>query len=159
MKSERDNFKRRLGRAEQDLVDAKEQCITLTTNMQQLEREVSHQSERHRTFTRRIRTHVAWCMSVVFKDLLTRVFQAHMYKLSKETVERNRSDDLTAMTKRAEQRETELNAIIDSLESRHGLTVTELEDMITAHESLITKLQEECSRLTTQLENVSNRYK
>ena len=41
MKSERDNFKRRLGKAEQDLVEAKEQCITLTTNMQQLEREVS----------------------------------------------------------------------------------------------------------------------
>ena len=41
LKSERDNFKRRLGKAEQDLVEAKEQCITFTTNMQQLEREVS----------------------------------------------------------------------------------------------------------------------
>lgn len=45
-----------------------------------------------------------------------------MYKLSKESVEKNRSDDLKAMTKRAEQRETELNAIIDNLETRHGNT-------------------------------------
>ena len=45
-----------------------------------------------------------------------------MYKLSKENVEKNRSDDLKAMTARAEQRETDLNTVIDSLETRHGAT-------------------------------------
>ena len=44
LKSERDNFKRRLLKAEQDVVDAKEQCVTLTNSMQQLQREVCARS-------------------------------------------------------------------------------------------------------------------
>lgn len=35
-----ENLRRRLGEAEQQLVETKEQCITLTTQLQQLEKEV-----------------------------------------------------------------------------------------------------------------------
>ena len=121
--SDRNDLKRRLAKAEQELVDTKEQCITLTTNMQQLERE------------------------------------AHMYKLAKDTVERNRTDDLKDMTQRAEKREAELNGVIDKMEVTHGRAVMELEDMIASHQSLAHKLQEECKRLTTNLESLSSRYK
>ena len=43
-----------------------------------------------------------------------------MAKLAKDTVEKNRSDDVKAMTRRAEQREAELNYMIDSLESKYS---------------------------------------
>ena len=43
-----------------------------------------------------------------------------MYKLAKETTEKNRTDDLKAITKRAEQRETELNGLVDNLEAKHS---------------------------------------
>ena len=123
LKSERDNIRRRLATAEQQLVDAKEQCVMLTTSMQQLERE------------------------------------AHMYKLAKDTIERNRTDDLKDMTQRAEKREAELNGVIDKMEAEHGRAVMELEDMIASHQGLAHKLQEECKRVGTHLENTSNRYK
>ena len=38
-------------------------------------------------------------------------------------------------------------------------TVGELETLVDGHESLIGKLQEECARLTQQLEDVATRYK
>ena len=47
-------------------------------------------------------------------------FQAHIAKLAKESIERNRSDDLKLITRRAEQREEELNILIDTLEAKHG---------------------------------------
>ena len=46
--------------------------------------------------------------------------QAHIAKLAKESIERNRSDDLKLITRRAEQREEELNILIDTLEAKHG---------------------------------------
>lgn len=46
--------------------------------------------------------------------------KAHLAKLAKEMVEKNRTDSAKAMTKRAEQREAELNTLIDTLEARHG---------------------------------------
>jgi hypothetical protein len=41
--------------------------------------------------------------------------------MAKECIEKNRSDDLKAITKRAEQRETELNIMIDTLEAKTGM--------------------------------------
>ena len=38
-------------------------------------------------------------------------------------------------------------------------TVSELEELVHQHESLVHKLQEECKRLAGQLENVTARYK
>ncbi len=47
------------------------------------------------------------------------LFQAHLAKLAKESIERNRSDDLKVLTKRAESREQELNIMLDNVESNH----------------------------------------
>ena len=40
MLTELDDFRRRLGKAERELVNSKEECIHLTANSQALEREV-----------------------------------------------------------------------------------------------------------------------
>ena len=40
--------------------------------------------------------------------------------MAKESLEKNRSDDLKTMMKRAEHREVELNLMIDTLEARNG---------------------------------------
>ena len=42
MKSEMENMRGRLQKAEREVVEAKEQCITLTDSMHQLEKEVKH---------------------------------------------------------------------------------------------------------------------
>ena len=46
--------------------------------------------------------------------------QAHLSKLAKDSIEKNRSDDVKAVQIRAEQREQELNMVIEQLENRHG---------------------------------------
>ena len=42
MKADMENIRGRLQKAEREVVEAKEQCITLTNSMQQLEREVAY---------------------------------------------------------------------------------------------------------------------
>ncbi len=46
--------------------------------------------------------------------------QAHLSKLAKDSIEKNRSDDVKAVQIRAGQREQELNMVIEQLENRHG---------------------------------------
>ena len=53
----------------------------------------------------------------------------------------------------------QVNGVIDKMETEHGRAVMELEDMIASHQGLAHKLQEECKRVGTHLENTSNRYK
>ena len=45
-----------------------------------------------------------------------------MAKMSKDSVERGRSEDLASMSRRAERREEELNAMITQMETRNGRT-------------------------------------
>ena len=44
----------------------------------------------------------------------------HLAKISKESIEKNRSDDVRMIQRRSDQREIELNDTINSMESRHG---------------------------------------
>lgn len=46
--------------------------------------------------------------------------QLHLAKLSKESVERGRNEDLKALTKRAQMREEELNSYIEDVGDQHG---------------------------------------
>ena len=43
-----------------------------------------------------------------------------MAKLAKESIERNRSDDVKNIMKRAEQREAELNHLLDQVEAKYS---------------------------------------
>ena len=47
------------------------------------------------------------------------LFQLHLAKLAKETVELTRGDDLKNILHRSEQREQQLNSMIETLEARH----------------------------------------
>ena len=57
-----------------------------------------------------------------FKDPVCVWLQAHFAKLAKESIEKNRSDDVKAVMARAENREQELNMMIDSMENKQGKT-------------------------------------
>ena len=48
-------------------------------------------------------------------------FQLHLAKLSKETIELTRGDDLKNILHRSEQREQQLNTMIETLENRHRM--------------------------------------
>ena len=50
--------------------------------------------------------------------------QAHLARLAKETIEKSRTDDVKNVQHRAEQREAELNAMLDRLETRHSQYIT-----------------------------------
>ena len=85
--------------------------------------------------------------------------EAHLARMAKECIEKNRSDDLKAITKRAEQREAELNLMLDTLEARHEHSSIELENIVNSQSSLILKLREECRKLAAQLEEVTRKYR
>lgn len=46
--------------------------------------------------------------------------QLHLAKLARNSIERGRSEDLKALTKRAEVREVELNNLLGEVETQHG---------------------------------------
>jgi hypothetical protein len=46
--------------------------------------------------------------------------QVHLAKLAKESIEKNRSDDIKNVCKRAEHREAELNMLLDQLEAKYS---------------------------------------
>lgn len=123
LKTELENAHRRLTQAEKELMNTKEECITLTTSMQSLERE------------------------------------AHMSKMAKESIERGRTDEMKTMQFRAQQREEELNMIIEDMENKHAHVVSELEDMLNKQNGLVGKLREECRRQTAQIEQVAEKYR
>ncbi|KAI0237436.1 hypothetical protein LSAT2_012033 [Lamellibrachia satsuma] len=85
--------------------------------------------------------------------------QLHLAKLAKETVELTRGDDLKNILHRSEQREQQLNTMIETLESRHRQAISELEEMLTSQTSLVQKLQEECRLLAAQLEDITVKYR
>ena len=55
-----------------------------------------------------------------FYQLMSFIFQAHLAKLSRDSIEKNRSDDIKNVSKRAEHREAELNMLLDQLETKHS---------------------------------------
>ncbi|KAL5009093.1 hypothetical protein ScPMuIL_014674 [Solemya velum] len=116
-----DDLKRRLNKAERDLVNSKEECIHLTTTTQALEREL------------------------------------HLAKLARNSIERGRSEDLKALTKRAESREVELNNLLGDVETQHVRTTTEMDEMLKKQNKLIAKLRDECRRQAGQIERLAKR--
>lgn len=85
--------------------------------------------------------------------------ELHLTKLSKESLQRSSNDDLTAAEKRAELRETELNAMIENLQRKHERSSGELEEYSKSQNTIIQKLREECRLLVNKLEEVTHKYK
>ncbi|XP_022103660.1 serologically defined colon cancer antigen 8 homolog isoform X2 [Acanthaster planci] len=80
-------------------------------------------------------------------------------KMARGNLEKTRQDEVKTVTRRAQQREMDLQQIIHELESKHTLTVAELEDMIASQSTLISKLRDEGRTLTEQLDQLSNKYR
>lgn len=114
--AELDDFRRRLNKAERELVNSKEECIHLTANSQALEREL------------------------------------HLAKLARDSIERGRTEDLKAVTKRAQAREEELNGVITDIEEQHAQTTSEMDTMLSKQNKLIGKLKSECRKQAATLE-------
>ena len=53
-------------------------------------------------------------------------FQLHLAKLARDSVERGRSDDLKALSKRSLAREDELNGVLADLEEQHSKKISSL---------------------------------
>ncbi|XP_013420193.1 serologically defined colon cancer antigen 8 homolog isoform X2 [Lingula anatina] len=123
LKENLEDVRRRLMQAERELMNAKEECITLATDMQAIEKD------------------------------------AQLCKMAKESMEKGRREELHTVTKRAQQREVELNSLIEEIEARHALTNAETEDMLQQQNGLIGKLREECRTLASQLEQTAQKYR
>lgn len=81
-----------------------------------------------------------------------------MVRVSKETLERTRNDEVKLISNRAEQKSQELRQVIHEMEAQHSLTVTGLEAMISDQNSLIGKLRDQANYLTSKLEKISEEY-
>ncbi|CAH1791029.1 unnamed protein product [Owenia fusiformis] len=85
--------------------------------------------------------------------------EAHLAKISKESIERGRSDEIKNVTRRATQREEELNMLLNDTEARHSQSRCELEEMLDKQNSLVGKLREECRRQAGQIEQITSKYR
>ena len=83
----------------------------------------------------------------------------HLAKISKENIEKNRSDDIRMTQRRADQREIELNDAMNSAESRHAQQIMELEELLTSQGTIVAKLREECKHLANKLEHSVHKYR
>ncbi|XP_064621461.1 serologically defined colon cancer antigen 8 homolog isoform X2 [Lineus longissimus] len=84
---------------------------------------------------------------------------AHFTKLSKESLEKGRNDDLKAMAERARVREEELGGYIEVLQEKFTRARADLEELLSKERNLVQKLTQECHSLTERLEKVNEKYK
>ncbi|XP_053409241.1 serologically defined colon cancer antigen 8 homolog [Mercenaria mercenaria] len=80
--------------------------------------------------------------------------ELHLAKLARDSVERGRSEDLKAVTKRAQAREEELSGFITDMEDQHSQTTSEMDTMLAKQNKLIKKLKTECRKQAGQLEEI-----
>ncbi|CAD5123553.1 DgyrCDS11891 [Dimorphilus gyrociliatus] len=84
---------------------------------------------------------------------------AHGAKLAKETIEKNRSDDLKSLSLQAQKREQELNVLLDTLETKSAKRTIEFEDIANAQRHLVDQLRSECHNLTEKLSFCNSKYR
>ncbi|XP_049818670.1 cytadherence high molecular weight protein 3 isoform X2 [Aethina tumida] len=80
------------------------------------------------------------------------------------TEERNKTprgggSEIIALPPPKEDREKELSSLIQDMENKHAITVSELEGMIHSQNQLMDKLSTECHALTKKLEDANARHK
>uniref|UniRef100_A0A672L6W4 Serologically defined colon cancer antigen 8 homolog n=1 Tax=Sinocyclocheilus grahami TaxID=75366 RepID=A0A672L6W4_SINGR len=87
--------------------------------------------------------------------------QLHLTRQEKEAVERCCGEDMAALTFQAQRHERELTQTLQQMEAQHERSVRETDALLSAQNSLIGKLKEECQTLGTKLEELaqSRRYK
>ncbi|XP_043112013.1 serologically defined colon cancer antigen 8 homolog isoform X2 [Puntigrus tetrazona] len=81
--------------------------------------------------------------------------QLHLTRQEKEAVERCCGEDMAALTFQAQRRERELTQTLQQMEAQHERSVTETDALLSAQNSLIGKLKEECQMLGAKLEELA----
>ncbi|XP_048865182.1 serologically defined colon cancer antigen 8 homolog isoform X2 [Brienomyrus brachyistius] len=81
--------------------------------------------------------------------------QLHLTRKEKEMAERDRNEEVVALTSRVEECKRELMQRLCEVEEDHQRSVGELESLLSSQNSLIGRLREECHGLGAQLEEVT----
>uniref|UniRef100_A0A8C1VX90 Serologically defined colon cancer antigen 8 n=1 Tax=Cyprinus carpio TaxID=7962 RepID=A0A8C1VX90_CYPCA len=81
--------------------------------------------------------------------------QLHLTRQEKEAVERCCGEDMAALTFQAQRRERELTQTLQQMEAQHERSVRETDALLSAQNSLIVKLKEECQTLGAKLEELA----
>lgn len=81
--------------------------------------------------------------------------QLHLTRQEKEAAERCCGEDMAALTFQAQRRERELTQKLQQMEAQHERSASETDDLMSAQNSLIRKLKEECHTLGAKLEELS----
>ncbi|NWV06099.1 SDCG8 protein, partial [Ptilonorhynchus violaceus] len=85
--------------------------------------------------------------------------QLHLTRLEKESIQHSISNEAKARALQAQQREQELTQKMQQMEAQHEKTVEELDSLLTAQNTFIAKLKEECCMLARKLEQLSEKYR
>ncbi|KAL8589849.1 hypothetical protein ACOMHN_020852 [Nucella lapillus] len=140
LQTEAAELKRRLHKAEHDLLNAKEECLHLTNNTSALEREL-HLAKLAREGVERGRA------------------ELHLAKLAREGVERGRAEDLKVISRQASDREDKLRTAMEDADDKHSQQVHEMDSMLHRQNKLILKLREECKRQAVQIDKITKKYR
>uniref|UniRef100_A0A671S272 Serologically defined colon cancer antigen 8 n=1 Tax=Sinocyclocheilus anshuiensis TaxID=1608454 RepID=A0A671S272_9TELE len=81
--------------------------------------------------------------------------QLHLTRQEKEAVERCCGEDMAGLTFQAQRRECELTQTLQQMEAQHERSVRETDALLSAQNSLIGKLKEECQTLGAKLEELA----
>uniref|UniRef100_A0A8C1LWN9 Serologically defined colon cancer antigen 8 n=1 Tax=Cyprinus carpio TaxID=7962 RepID=A0A8C1LWN9_CYPCA len=81
--------------------------------------------------------------------------QLHLTRQEKEAVELCCGEDMAALTFQAQRRERELTQTLQQMEAQHERSVRETDALLSAQNSLIVKLKEECQTLGAKLEELA----
>ncbi|XP_016127680.1 serologically defined colon cancer antigen 8 homolog isoform X2 [Sinocyclocheilus grahami] len=81
--------------------------------------------------------------------------QLHLTRQEKEAVERCCGEDMATLTFQAQRRERELTQTLQQMEAQHERSVRETDALLSAQNSLIRKLKEECQALGAKLEELA----
>ncbi|XP_072031037.1 serologically defined colon cancer antigen 8 homolog isoform X2 [Amphiura filiformis] len=85
--------------------------------------------------------------------------EASALRIARDTIEKGKKEEIRSVSRRAKQREEELQQTLYEVENKNSMTVTELEDMMASQNSLLHRLRDEGKVLTGQLDRVSEKYR
>uniref|UniRef100_A0A3Q3PZQ3 Serologically defined colon cancer antigen 8 n=1 Tax=Monopterus albus TaxID=43700 RepID=A0A3Q3PZQ3_MONAL len=81
--------------------------------------------------------------------------QLHLTRRDGESAERAHKEEMTSVTLSAQERENQLNVLLQQTEAQHQQRVGELDGLLSSQNSLIRKLKEECCKLGVKLEELT----
>ena len=85
--------------------------------------------------------------------------ELHLAKMSRDTVERSRAEDLKVLRQRAQDREEQMRARMEEAEDKHSQSTHEMDTLLLKQNKLIMRLQDECKKQSVHLEKTIKKYR